>query len=396
MCILEYVLMNIFGILVLFSFWINQHRSGSLSLDDRIFNGILIAAMLEQLMDAGQWMLDGVSFTGSTVLQVLCYSLGYAIAPTITCLWVMYCDLRVNMDVQGLRRRMPLYILPIVLNTLLLIANLFTPLVFRFDAMYVYHRDQFFWVYMVIMYLYGLIALLLVFGKASQPDSSMERTEFRYMALFIIPPIIGGILQWMYFGISIIWVSALLSIILVYTNVLSRQISTDPLTGLNNRRKLDRYLHLRINTTGVNQTLFLVMMDADGFKVINDSYGHAAGDRALVAIAEVLKNLCSVRDCFLARLGGDEFVIFGSEKDGLTPEVLANRIEEELAQFNSTTPELFRLSMSIGWARFDPQRINNADALLSAADQHMYLAKMDKRHAVTGSGATAAPIIPRP
>ena len=391
MCIVEYVFINVFGILVLLFFWVNQHRSGSLSLDDRLFNGILIAAMLEQFMDAGQWILDGASFPGASVLQVLCYSLGYAIAPTITCLWVMYCDLRVNMDPQGLKRRLPLYLLPIVINTLLLIANLFTPLVFRFDAAHVYHRDQFFWVYMVLMYLYGLISLVLVFRKASQPDPSVERTEFRYMALFIIPPLIGGVLQWLYYGVSIIWVSALLSIIFVYTNVLSRQISTDPLTGLNNRRKLDRYLQLKMSTAADNQPMFLIMMDADGFKAINDRYGHAAGDRALVAIAEILKTLCAIRDFFLARLGGDEFVILGKEQQGFEPEAMAKRIEEALTTFNTTTAEPFRLSMSIGWARFDPQHINTADALLSAADQHMYRVKADKSK--QGSEQTATCVI---
>ncbi|MCE5342443.1 MAG: GGDEF domain-containing protein [Eubacteriales bacterium] len=371
--------MNFFGILVLFFFWQNQRKSGSLSLDDHLFNGILIVTMVEQLMDAGQWALDGASFSGVYALQMLCYSLGYAIAPVITCLWVMYCDLRVNMDERGLKRRTPLYLVPIILNTLLLVANLFTPLVFRIDAAHIYHRDHFFMVYMVLMYVYGFISLLLVLRKASQRNASMERTEFRYMALFIIPPLIAGVLQWIYYGISLIWLSMVLSIILVYVNVLSRQILTDPLTGLNNRRKLDRYLGMQINSTENNQTLFLMILDADGIKKINHNLGHAAGDRALVAIANILKKLRMSRDCFLARLGGDEFLILGHDQNETNPEIITKRIEKQISEFNATTTEPFQLSLSIGWAYFHPQNRNTVDALLNAADQSMYQAKRAKQ-----------------
>lgn len=379
MNVIAYVEMNISGILILFFFWQNQRRSGGLSLEDHLFNGILIAAMVEQLMDAGQWALDGASFIGAYEMQMLCYSLGYAVAPVITCLWVMYCDLRVNMDEHSLKRRTPLYLIPIILNSLLLLANLFTPLVFRIDSAHVYHRDRFFLVYMILMYVYGLISLLLVIRKAFHPKPSVERSEFRYMALFIIPPLIGGVLQWMYYGLSIIWVSMVLSIILVYTNVLSRQISTDALTGLNNRRKLYRYLDMKMNSADANQSLFLLMLDADDFKSINDDFGHATGDRALVTIAEILKNICLSLDCFLARLGGDEFVIIGHDQNEIHPETFAKQIEEQIAKFNASTQEPYRLSLSIGWARFHPQHINTVDALLNAADQNMYHAKQSKR-----------------
>ena len=388
MNVLAYTEMNVFGILILFFFWQNQRMSGRLSLEDRLFNGLLVAVMVEQLMDAGQWLLEGVFFPYSYELQILSYSLGYLAAPMITCLWVMYCDLRTNMDERGLKRRSVLYILPIVLYAVMILINLHTPLLFWVDSAHVYHREGFFSVYMVMMYSYGIGSLLMVSRKAFQPDFSVERTEFRYMALFIIPPLIGGLLQWMFYGLSIIWISAVFSIIMVYTNVLSRQISTDPLTGLNNRRKLNRYLDIKINSAEADQTMFLMMLDADDFKRINDNLGHAMGDRALVVIAEVLKSLRLGREFFLARLGGDEFVILGHRQDDITPEVLAQRINDQIAAFNAAGSEPFPLSVSIGWAWFHPQLVSTTDALLNAADQNMYGVKSAK-HKGYGSHACA-------
>ena len=371
--------MDIFGIIVLFFFWHNQQRSGSLSLDDQLFNNILIFTIVEQLMDAGQWALDGAHFSGVYQLQILSYSLGYAVAPVITCLWVMYCDIRVNMDEHGLKKRMPIYLLPILLNTLLLIANLFTPLVFRIDDARIYHRDRFFWVYMVPKYPYGLYSLILAVRKIRQPNPSAERAEFRYIAAFMILPLVGGILQWAYYGLSIIWLCMTLSIIMVYTKVLSRQILTDPLTGLNNRRKLNQYLGMKMNATETNQTLFLMIMDADDFKCINDRYGHTAGDRALVTIAEILKTVCSRRGYFLARLGGDEFLVIGHDQDDMNPKMLSEQIEKKIKDFNATNTEPFQLSLSIGWSYFLPEERMTADGLLNAADQSMYQLKHSKR-----------------
>ncbi|NLI20840.1 MAG: GGDEF domain-containing protein [Clostridiales bacterium] len=378
MCVIAYVQMNIFGIIILYFFWRNQRQAGVTSLDDKLFNGILIAVIVEEVMDGGQWLLERAQFPGSYLLQVLCYSLGHAIAPAITCLWAMYCDVRTHMDERGLARRVPLYIVPIALNTLLLVVNLFTPLVFHIDEAHVYHRDRYFFVYSLCMYLYALVSLLMVIRRAMQRDSSPERTEYRYMALFIIPPLLAGLLQWMYYGLSVIWTSVVLSIIMVYVNVLSRQISTDPLTGLNNRRKLNRFLDTKIRSAEADETMFLMVLDADGFKTINDTYGHAAGDRALVVIADILKDLCADQNCFLARLGGDEFVILGMDREDFSPDQMINRLDGAVAAFNAHTTEPFRLSLSIGWARFDPARMNHADALLIAADQDMYRVKTGK------------------
>lgn len=381
MHLIAYAELDLFGSLILLLFLVNQRRSGSFSLDDRLFNGILIAAIVEQVMDAGQWLLDGTSFPGAYVLQMVCYSLGYGVAPVITCLWAMYCDLRVHVDERGLKKRAALYAIPVMLNTLLLIANLFTPLVFRIDEAHIYHREQWFLVYMVLMYFYGLLSMVLVLRKAARTESALEKRELHYMALFVVPPVIGGAVQWMFYGVSIIWVTVAFSIILIYINVLSRQISTDVLTGLNNRRKLNRYLDLKINSAEADAATFLMMIDADHFKSINDNFGHAAGDRALVAISDILKSLCSNRDCFLARLGGDEFLIVGEDQDDRGPDALTREISAQVDAFNQSGAEPFPLSLSIGIAHFDPERVNTVDALLVAADQAMYRVKAAKKDA---------------
>jgi diguanylate cyclase (GGDEF)-like protein len=94
-------------------------------------------------------------------------------------------------------------------------------------------------------------------------------------------------------------------------------VVTDPLTGLNNRAGFDmRYDQaMRLLSREQHHSLYMVMMDLDGFKAVNDTYGHAAGDFALQEVARRLKELFRSTDT-IARLGGDEFALLLPSKDG--------------------------------------------------------------------------------
>ena len=114
--------------------------------------------------------------------------------------------------------------------------------------------------------------------------------------------------------------------------------------------------------------------------VLEDSF--SAIGRApwiIIIMADVLKKSCAHQECFLARLGGDEFVIVGEEKDAFRPASLAETITAQVAEFNRQTREPFQLSISAGWAYFQPGKVNTADALLMAADESMYVVKEGKR-----------------
>lgn len=89
----------------------------------------------------------------------------------------------------------------------------------------------------------------------------------------------------------------------IYINIQNGEISTDYLTGLYNRRRLDEHLQRRLRMRRKEQKLFVIMMDMDKFKDINDKYGHAVGDEALVKMAELLRGICKESDDFIARMG---------------------------------------------------------------------------------------------
>jgi diguanylate cyclase (GGDEF)-like protein len=146
---------------------------------------------------------------------------------------------------------------------------------------------------------------------------------------------------------------------------------TDDLTCLYNRRA---FLALAAQQLKVArrkaQGLLLFFADVNNLKEINDTYGHHEGDRALVRAADALEQTFRNSDV-IARLGGDEFGILALEANCENREVILRRLEENL-ESSSTDENRYKLSLSIGMARFDPKRPVSLGKLISSADEAMY------------------------
>lgn len=157
-------------------------------------------------------------------------------------------------------------------------------------------------------------------------------------------------------------------------DLMERAALSDPLTGLANRRMLisrGRYEISRHRRAG---SRFVVMMlDLDGFKAINDRYGHPAGDALLCDVADALHGVLRDQDT-IARLGGDEFCVVAPET--ANPSALAEKI---VGAVSRVTAGYQALSTSIGFAVF-PQDGHELERLLRLADDRLIAAKR-RRHA---------------
>lgn len=146
----------------------------------------------------------------------------------------------------------------------------------------------------------------------------------------------------------------------------------DPLTNLPNRSYF--HTHLRNMIEGMNteqNTLSLFFMDLDGFKKINDQYGHEVGDLILLQASKRLQTSFREKD-FIARLGGDEFTaVITYTKNDIIADVLAKRIEQEFKEPFLINNLTIRCTISLGRANY-PLDSTEAETLLKIADQEMY------------------------
>lgn len=159
---------------------------------------------------------------------------------------------------------------------------------------------------------------------------------------------------------------------------------TDPLTGIANRRLFLEASEKECQRSSRDSTsLAMLMLDADHFKRINDTYGHTFGDQVLIRIAETIDDECRRNIDTVARYGGEEFIALLPETDSAGALEVAERIRmrvEKLAMTNNG--ELVKISISIGVASTIPDNNLTVNWLIGRADDAMYKAKRTGRNRV--------------
>lgn len=158
------------------------------------------------------------------------------------------------------------------------------------------------------------------------------------------------------------------------------QLATiDELTRISNRRGFMALAQHSLNLCARHAIpATLVFLDLDKFKLINDKFGHAEGDRALVDFAHQMKNSFRDSDLF-ARLGGDEFAVLLTNTVQQQAEETLERFSHALQAHNQAAQRGYELAFSHGIVGFDPAKHTSIEALLADGDTQMYRGREDKR-----------------
>lgn len=153
----------------------------------------------------------------------------------------------------------------------------------------------------------------------------------------------------------------------------------DELTGLSNRRGFGLQLAQTLALCRrLESSALLLYFDLDHFKQINDLHGHSAGDKVLRDFAELLRQTTRGSDV-LGRLGGDEFVALLTGADTADRDLVLQRLDQAVADYNAEPGRDWLLGYSVGWAlAAEGQSLGGAE-LMAAADQQMYLQKQQHR-----------------
>lgn len=163
-----------------------------------------------------------------------------------------------------------------------------------------------------------------------------------------------------------------------------RAASTDPLTGLANRKLFDEvFSEAAAHAEATGEPLSLLVTDIDHFKKFNDKHGHQIGDVVLRLVAEKLRGSVKGRDT-VARYGGEEFVVVLPRTDSAAAARLADQLRTEIAKsrlvVRSRSQDLGRVTLSIGVAMFEPGE--TTESCFRRADEALYRAKNEGRNRV--------------
>lgn len=370
-----YAEVNIVGAVVLLLMLTsrNKHSFRNMSVDQQIFNSIMFLNLLIFIFDAGMWLSDKNPLPIMRIVNYLSTILYYFFIPWICLLWLMYTDFKIYENRAGLWRRTRYYAIPAFICVILILLSPFTGWIFAISKDNRYARGPWLIILTVVTFSYLIAASCIAINDALKNGWKANNGLNQMLVIYPLGIIVAATLQVRYFGLSVIWVCTMLGCTSIYINKQNAEILTDHLTGLNNRRRLDQHLQRRIRMRYKKHLLFILVLDLDEFKKINDCCGHLIGDQALVRTAELLRKSCNSSEDFIARLGGDEFIIVGERAS--TAEIMdfIKTINNNVAIFNQSDQLCYTLALSMGYAVL--KEGDNEDTFLAAADKEMYYNK---------------------
>ena len=273
-----------------------------------------------------------------------------------------------HIDSKTSHRKFIVFWIACFIQIVLLIINLFTPIVFNIDMNNEYRRGELFMFFIVA----GVV--LNVYGFAYYIISKIRNPGLRYFPVieFLMPILLGMICQTFMYGISLLpacFAVSLAGIVIAFQN---ECIYVDKLTGIYNRFELDRELKRYQKR---RETIVAYMLDLNGFKKINDNYSHEEGDQALIAFAGILSEVFGAVGTVI-RFAGDEFIAIvrkGKESDIA---LYKQKTMEAVERYNERSGKPYKLSAAVGGRVFDFSKEANQD-LVVVIDEMMYKDKDD-------------------
>lgn len=350
-------------IMMAFLLFCRSRNRESIHSDDRIYDCMTIVTILGAALETLSFVVDRQSFVGARFLNYLSSSLSYLATGVIGFLWCLYVDLHIYKNHARYRRNVRFVAIPLLIELVCVLYNLLgNGFVFSVSADNVYSRGRFTVIGYLTVYLYFLYSIYLVYHSKEEGLN----LDFFPIFYFMGPCVIGAVVQFLYFGITSSWISVAVSLTFVQMQAYSENISTDSLSGLYNRRYLDRILALKDHL--MQKSVYGIMMDVNDFKQINDRYGHSMGDQAIRVMGNIL--LKSVPDGGIPiRFAGDEFVVLLAQDDPNAVFETMTEINRCLDVLNCSGAEPFKLSVSMGQAKLDP---SDPETFLREMDERMY------------------------
>lgn len=298
----------------------------------------------------------------------------YFIVVCITMTWGVFLSLHLTGSVS--KQRIITYCVILSFALIALIVNIFIPYIFTVDSNCVYNRVNggytgflIFSVLCILMLIESIIYFIRIRRKGGV-------LKFFPIWVFIVPVALGITAQAVYYGISTFSIGFTLAVCGILMSVQSDLISFDKLTGLYNRYYLDQ-LKKKMSNSRRMAEYTTMMLDLNGFKKINDKYGHSVGDEALITTGRLLRIAVGSYGTVI-RYAGDEFVIIlNTHVDFIIQEVV-NNIHRQFETYNSSKMAPYILSMSIGYSKADFNKYA-IDELMREIDKRMYEDKSKTR-----------------
>lgn len=356
---------NIISILLIGMLYLANRQKVEYDRDMRLLQQMMVTIGIANISDCCVYYLAGSS---NIVIKVLVFLSGSGLFlgnVMIGYLWAKFIMVHMNIPFSDIRRN--IYRTIGLISIVLLVINIFYPLVFSVsDGRY---QRGFAYIIFLIFAAFYILDSLYLYVKRVKKNGSLKLFPVH---IFLIPVILGVVIQAFFVEIAITWTSIAISVAGIMTALKNEIIFTDCLTGLYNRVYLE-FLHKRA-CNKKDCWVSGIMIDLNGFKQINDNYGHAEGDLALCIVADLLRKSFSEYGV-VTRYAGDEFVIMLNTTDDQLIQKIIKSAKKNFVTENEKNDKLYQLSASMGYAITNLSN-ETIDDFMNRIDEQMYQDKM--------------------
>ena len=295
-----------------------------------------------------------------------------SITMTLACFFYYYHVLRrVGLELSNAKFWYISSFFAIIGSATLYIISIWTGTAFYIDASGHYQKGVLYFGDLIASYAYIVCGVIFALVKAYRSELLSDRHRFLTLGLCTVPGVILGVLDvalpypnvlpTMFFG-------TLISMLILFASSSAGRMTRDSLTGLLNRFAFDSSLNRASKKRGPG-SLWLLVIDINHFKQINDTFGHSVGDVVLVKLASTLEAIAEQYKATVGRWGGDEFVIFGEfTDDDVSKKLVIDLKSKVLTECNQD--ERFIVSVSVGAAKL--REYENLKHLFDEADHMLY------------------------
>ena len=356
---------NIISILLIGTLYLANRQKVEYDRDMRLLQQMMVTIGIANISDSCVYYLAGSS---NIVIKVLVFLSGSGLFlgnVMIGYLWAKFIMVHMNIPFSDIRRN--IYRTIGLISIVLLVINIFYPLVFSVsDGRY---QRGFAYIIFLIFAAFYILDSLYLYVKRVKKNGSLKLFPVH---IFLIPVILGVVIQAFFVEIAITWTSIAISVAGIMTALKNEIIFTDCLTGLYNRVYLE-FLHKRA-CNKKDCWVSGIMIDLNGFKQINDNYGHAEGDLALCIVADLLRKSFSEYGV-VTRYAGDEFVIMLNTTDDQLIQKIIKSAKKNFVTENEKSDKPYQLSASMGYAITNLSN-ETIDDFMNRIDEQMYQDKM--------------------
>ena len=320
------------------------------------------------ILEALTWAVDRRQGTAFRIANIYANTAYFMADVFPAFFWAIYVTYNIYGRTRAYKRLSWLLFFPALINACLCASNLYNGWMFSVSADNIYRRgDRFYLLVLILLFYIGYSNILIFINKRR-----LTKRAYHTLLLFSIPPIIGGGLQFMFYGMPSMWSGATLMLLMIYLNIQRIKLGADPLTGISNRRDIGSYIKDRIKESSSGASFSGIFIDIDNFKSINDAHGHVMGDKALQLTADLLRK-STRKDDFIARYGGDEFlIILPKLEDNAALAKTVSRIRSEFDGWNRLGILPFDICLSIGHSVYEKGSGNSAEQFIRHLDSLMY------------------------